>query len=183
MGNFLTQLDSLVIFASLLLLFVFVLFLVFKDITKNYLEPVIRLFSIITGFIIFYGSKAVGLSMPQLILSSLKLADPIVYASGIGLSVSIISYFVTRYFINVTKKNAKTAVRLTTMVSVFVLLILADIFISLDSRDLKLDEMEQKLILIPNISFVLGVALYFVFDFDTTNFNWNLNLDDVKMRQ
>jgi hypothetical protein len=146
---------------GLLTAFVFRFVLDPQDLVERFLRTV----ALVTGFLIYFASTAVGLSIPELMLESLRVSHPaalgvvsVALPSGIGAAVAA-------YCIRCLRKDERgnIAVRLMIMVTTFVIVLFAEAYAI--SRGA--DGVQVGLHLLPNVSFTIGLALYFVLRYDS----------------
>src|ERR1041384_4932249 len=135
----------------------------FFDSNRSNEESLMRLLAAACGFLLYIGSKAVGLSIPELAFKALYTSLPLQIALAGVLFPSLIGFFVSWYVVNMlegadAQKNA-VAIRILTMIVVFVFFLYSDSYVA--SFDSKLGT--SFIHLLPNLSFVLSVLFYMIF--------------------
>jgi hypothetical protein len=122
-------------------------------------ETFLRFLAIVAGFLIYAGSRAVGLSMPELILSSINqsgLGGDVFKTFIIPAGAGIAS---TWLIIHGLKDSKAIAVRVSLMLATFVLVLLVDSYFSTYSFE---NPGGLNKFLVPNLVFALASVLYAV---------------------
>ncbi|MHB8272153.1 hypothetical protein [Bradyrhizobium sp.] len=128
-------------------------------------EAFMRCLAAACGLLLYLGSKAVGLSMPELMFKALSTSFPVaVGIVGVLFPASVgflVSWYVVRQFENSDVRQNAVAIRILTIVVVFVFFLYSDSYVASFGTELG----SAFLHLLPNLSFVLSVLLYAVFKF------------------
>jgi len=127
------------------------------------LEKVIRLLSAVTGFLIYFGARATGMSIPNLMMSSIRTTG------GVGFFFSAIiipagaGTLVSWYCLRSLKRSDDIASRLVTLIASFVLVMFTDVYATtfVDSPGPKY----VATTLVPNLTFTIGLSLYVILKF------------------
>jgi len=134
--------------------------------TKIALETGLRIASIIVAFLLYFGSKAVGISIPDLILSAIQTSNPIaigMFGAAVPFSAGAFSAW---YVLRNMKKQPDIAVRAFIMIMTFVIILLGDVYLTTYKIDTQTEGINK--FLLPNITFTAGVILYIIFNFVPT---------------
>lgn len=124
-------------------------------------ERSIRVLSCVVGFLIYIGSRAVGLSMPELMMSAIAQGSfvntfvlAILLPAGVGVAV-------TWFIINRLQHSHAIALRSLLMLIVFVLFLLVDSYAVAFGESVNGENINK--FLLPNMIFTLSVSLYAIF--------------------
>jgi len=132
-------------------------------ISGSVIESAIRCLALVCGFLTYFGSKTLGISIPSLLFSSLVLTSPILYLSIGNIIPFFIGFTVSWYMIKRLRKNDNIAIRIALLVGSFILTIFSDLFVNAVVADITNN------LLMPNLTFTLGIALYFVFKYEKSH--------------
>ncbi|CAN2043721.1 conserved membrane hypothetical protein [Candidatus Magnetomoraceae bacterium gMMP-13] len=158
---FLNFFAHLLIIAGILSMFYFLLNLVMlkneqRRSSKREKEKAIRAFSMCIGFLIYFTSRLSGMPIPELILSSLKITNPFSFFLLGIIFPSLTGSFAAWYFIKIMKKGEDIASRAVILLATIMFFLFIDVYTSSF-------KIEDKIVLIPNATFVIGVGLYVIF--------------------
>lgn len=124
------------------------------------LEQVIRLLAAVTGFLIYFGARATGMSIPDLMLSSIKTTG------GVGFFFSSIfvpagaGTLVAWYCLRALKKSDDIASRFVTLIATFVLVMFTDVYANTFTGGT--GPRSVSTMLLPNLTFTIGLSLYVI---------------------
>ena len=125
------------------------------------LERLLLIASIAAGFLAYSAARAIGLSIPALMASSLQTSSPFgIAALGVTFP-SLAGVFVAWFCIRMMKRDHDIARRAALLLSVFIVTMFADVYVAL-AEDIGLTNPKLAL---PNVTFVLGMVLYIIFTF------------------
>ncbi len=159
----------LLIYLSLIGLIFILLFIVIKTLTKNIIESFIQLLSICTGYILFLGAKALGVSMPNLLMKSLLTVNITYHILLWGIPTALLGYFATNFFIKILKKNTAKSIRVLLIVLCFTILQLKDIYTInelINNQQIENIDNIRTAALFSNLTFYLGILLYIISKFE-----------------
>ena len=161
---------TLLVHVTLLLAGVGMVVLIISIISSTHTsaERFMRALSAASGFIIYVGAKAVGISLPDLMFRGLSISFPV--AVGIlGICIPAAAGYFTAWYViwhlnsKDTQKNA-VAMRLLTIVVTFIFFLYSDSYLATYG-----EQADQKIVLLlPNLTFVLTILLYAIFRFHPT---------------
>jgi hypothetical protein len=126
-------------------------------------EVILRAMSAILGLLGWAGSKAIGVSIPDLLFQSLQLSSLVVGIVGIILP-SVAGYLMASYVIHKLKSSSPQdvlPVRILSLVITFAFFVYADALMASFSAS----EQGQFKHLLPNLTFVISMLVYIVFKF------------------
>lgn len=126
-------------------------------------EMLMRGIAGVVGLLLYLGSRAIGLSVPELSFKAMSMSFPFAIAIG-GILVPsavgvLVSWFVVRHISGRTAAKDAVAMRVLTMVMALVF------FIYCDSWLYTFSEGGKALQFVPNLVFVLAALLYAVFKY------------------
>jgi lamin tail-like protein len=152
-------LTNLLIVGAVLAMIVFVAVLMFQG--GSGIEVVIRTMAAAVGFLIYAGSQAVGLSIPELMLSSIHVTNPesivIVGVLFPGLAGMAVAWFCLQSI----RKIREVGARLVILISTFVVALFGDVYVaSFQTSDIS--QQGINVVLLPNLTFTISMGLYFI---------------------
>ncbi len=116
---FFHMLTHVLIVASILGILILVAKMIFSP--HDVIEKTIRMSAFTTGFLIYYGSKSIGISIPLMIIKSLVITNPFPIGLFGILIPSLTGYFVAWYCIKNIKKNDNISARLIILIITFII--------------------------------------------------------------
>lgn len=126
-------------------------------------EQIMRSLAAACGLLIYVGAKAVGVSIPDLIIQSLSTTLPLsIGLLGIALpalSGFILAWYVVRFLNSTNALRNVVGMRVLTLIMTFVFFLYCDAYIA------AYGETRGILYLLPNLSFVLSILLYAIFKY------------------
>lgn len=128
-------------------------------------EIVIRTMACGVGFLVYAAATAMGISIPQLLFSSLQETNFFLAAFSGAIFPAAFGVFVAWICIRALKRGGVFVARLVGLFSVFILIGFVDTYTLSYSVNTK-GEMNK--LLMPNISFIVGVVMYIIFKVDTS---------------
>jgi hypothetical protein len=134
----------------------------YRDHRRYQVEVVIRIIAALIGFLIYFVSQAVGLSIPSLMLAAISTTNP----ASIGIfgvvAPASAGIIVAWYCLRTLKKSEELAFRLLVLLSTFIIVLFGDVYVaSLANKEFGPHGLNVSLL--PNAAFVIGVCLYIVF--------------------
>jgi hypothetical protein len=131
-------------------------------------ETFMRCLAAACGLLLYLGSTAVGLSIPEMMFKALSTSFPIaIGVTGILFPACLgflVSWYVIRELNSKDARQNAIAMRILTMVVVFVFFLYSDSYVASFGTELG----SAFVHLLPNLSFVLSVLLYAIFKFHPT---------------
>ena len=158
-NQFFHVLTHVLIVAGILAIIYLVAYMIFSP--KDGIESAVRSSAFATGFLIYYGSKALGLSIPSLIITSLMITNPFTIGLFGILIPSLTGYFVAWYCIRNIKKNDNIAARLIILIITFIIVMFSDVYITTYGVP-KIGEDVLDIMLLPNLTFTIALSLYVI---------------------
>jgi hypothetical protein len=154
MAMLMTGLIHLLVLCSIVMMFGFMLRVVNE--TSDSTERLLRATGIATGLLAYAGARALGLSIPNLLASSLSTVRPI--STGIwGVVAPATAGTVVAWFcIHAMRRDADVGKRTMNLFCAFVFTMFADVYTTVAG---KISASDAQLAL-PNITFIIGVAFY-----------------------
>lgn len=164
-GNLVTfvfnLLTHVIIVFGMFAMFKFIWYMIKEEPVK--LEKVIRTISAVTGFLIYFGALATGVSIPDFMMSSvssnskwafglLGIMLPLLVGGGIGW-----------YIVLALKRGEEIAGRVIILIATFILTMFTDVYASTFQVDRPDGTFSQALI--PNLTFTVGITLYVIFKY------------------
>lgn len=144
-----------------------ILFLVAKMIfyPSDTIEKTIRMSACTTGFLIYYGSKSIGISIPLMIVKSLVITNP--FSIGLfGILIpSLTGYFVAWYCIKNIKKNENIAARLIVLIITFIIVLFGDVYVTAFDVN-PINDTGFDITLLPNLTFTIALSLYMILKYN-----------------
>ncbi len=151
-------LTHVIIVLGMIGMFLFIYYMIREEHLK--LEKVIRLLAAVTGFLIYFGARATGMSIPSLMMESIKTA------SGVGFLLAAIvipggvGAVVAWYLLRALKKSDDVASRLVIMIAAFILVVFTDVYGATFAESPGLQKLATTLV--PNLTFTVGLSLYVI---------------------
>jgi uncharacterized protein YjbI with pentapeptide repeats len=160
MAIFFNVIANLLIIAGILIMIFFVGRIIFSG--SSQLEVAIRSIAAVTGFLIYFGAKAVVLSIPQLMLSAISTTTPAAVGFlGIvvpGLAGTIVAW----YCLKSIQQHEELAFRLVVLISTFIVVLFGDAYVAaVGNNGISRQGINEALL--PNSAFTVGIALYIIF--------------------
>lgn len=128
-------------------------------------ERVARAMAITTGAFAYLAAKALGLSIPTLLLESIEGGKWFSLVSIGVLFPSMAGFFLARYIMRCMKRHDAIALRAMLLVASLVLIMFADVYV-VAAGQAKLDTLQP---LLPNLTFLLTMMGYIVFEYNPQN--------------
>ncbi len=127
-------------------------------------EGLIRTMACATGFLVYMGAKAVGLSMPELMFKGLEQSAPIKISTLALILPGPVGWAVAWYCTSSLQSSKIIAARVVLLFSVFILTAFVDVYIATYAVSEFKGELNKALM--PNLTFVVGILLYTIFKVD-----------------
>ncbi|MBM3329983.1 MAG: hypothetical protein FJY67_11045 [Calditrichaeota bacterium] len=119
--------------------------------------------SAMTGFLIYYGSKALGITIPEVMMGAMSTTS-LSLAFWAFLVPSASGMLLAWYSIRCIHSGIELAYRVLILISTFILVMFIDVYkevfgASVDKSGLRY--------LLPNLSFTISLSLYMIFKYKT----------------
>ncbi len=124
-------------------------------------ERGIRIMACVVGFLLYIGSRAVGLSIPELMISAITQGGYINIFIVTVLLPAGLGVVVTSFIINRLQDSHTIALRIVLMLAVFIIFLLFDSYTL--SFGHEIDDNSINKFLLPNMIFTLSACLYAIF--------------------
>jgi hypothetical protein len=124
------------------------------------LETFLRVLAIVLGFFIYFGSRAAGFSVPELISGAMRDASPLRFWLVAVILPAVGGLTVSWYLVMQFEKDTNITARVGIMISVFVVVMFAEVYAK--AFQLPGTKGEFNHALLPNLSFVTALGLYAV---------------------
>jgi hypothetical protein len=163
MATFFNVLTNALVVASALAMVVFVAKLIFS---AGRMEATIRSMAAVTGFLIYVGAEAVGLSIPSLMLEAITVTNP--FSIGVigiilpGFAGAIVAAFLT--YAAKREEGEDIYWRLVVLVSTFIVTLFGDVYVQTlgNAQNNAVTPRGLDLALLPNLTFTIGLSLYLI---------------------
>ncbi len=129
--------------------------------TKSIPERLVRGLALTAGAFAYLAAKALGISLPSLIVQSVEGGKwfSLVFLGAI--IPSLAGFFLIRYIMKCMKKHDAIAIRIMLLISALVLVMFGDVYVAAAEKA-KLDDLTP---LLPNVTFLLTMMCYVVFEY------------------
>jgi hypothetical protein len=128
---------------------------------ENPLEKIIRIFALVVGFLLYFITRAVGISVPQVIVNSLAGITPLSFGIVGMLVPLVVGVLVAWYCLDAMGRQSNLPGRVVILISTFILTLFTDIYVAV----IKVPSRNQiDTNLLPNLTFVIGLLLFVVFN-------------------
>ncbi len=127
---------------------------------ENKIEKTIRTFALVAGFLIYFTIRAIGFSIPDLIVQSVFGRAPLSFGIVGGLLPLIIGIAVTWYCLDAMKRKGSLPGRIVILISTFILTLFIDVYVAVIKVPTG-DKLDTSLL--PNLTFVIGLSLFAIF--------------------
>jgi hypothetical protein len=159
MNTFFNIVAHLIIIVGILVIFGFIIKMIVKQ--ENRLERVIRVFALVAGFLIYFMSRAVGISIPDIIVKSLAGTTPLSFGIIGMLFPLILGIFAAWYCVDAMGRISNLPGRVAVLIATFILTLFTDVYVAV----FKLPTANKlHTNLLPNLTFVIGLSLYMIFN-------------------
>ena len=140
-------------------------------------EKLMRIISLLAGFITFLGSRAVGLSVPNLLFKAISIHSLISISSLMCFIIpSFAGVFAAWFILKAINEPGQENIsfRFLLMIVSLIIMLFIDIYISFFDKNLS---NQINTYLLPNLLFVLSIMLYFMANYkkvkkDEHDWNW-----------
>ena len=159
MNTFFNIVTHLIIIVGIFAMFGFIIKMIAKG--GSTLEKLIRVFALIVGFLIYFISRAVGISIPDLIVRSLVGITPLSFGIVGMLFPLIIGILLAWYCLDAMGRRSNLPGRVVVLISTFILTLFTDVYVAV-FRLPTANELHTNLL--PNLTFVIGLMLFVIFN-------------------
>ena len=167
MTTFFNILTHLLIVIGVIGMFVFVALMIMSE--TNWLEKIIKTAAMVTGFLIYFGAKSLGISIPTMIMASVQNTNPIIFGVFGLVLPSAAGIFVSWYCMKNMRRSEIIASRIVILLAAFIAVMFGDVY----ATTYQITELEAGLntALLPNLTFIVGLMLYVIFKYETGTSN------------
>ena len=124
-------------------------------------ERVIRVLSVVVGLFIYIGSKALGISLPEVILESIRSVSVGMTILTWGLPSFFVGWFIAWYVTRtLRRRDDDINIRVLLMVTTILVLIFTDTY----AQAFGFGQLSGTAF-VPNMLFVVGLGLHFIFNY------------------
>lgn len=154
-----TVTPHVLIVASLLGILILVAKMIFSP--QDTAEKTVRMSAFTSGFLIYYGSKSLGISIPVMMIKSLVITNP--FSIGLfGILIpSLTGYFVAWYCIRNMRKSDNIAARLIVLIVTFIIVLFSDVYVTAFDVN-PMNGVGLEITLLPNLTFTIALSLYLI---------------------
>jgi glucan phosphoethanolaminetransferase (alkaline phosphatase superfamily) len=124
-------------------------------------EKIILIAAAMTGFLSYFGAKALGISIPSLMLASAATTNPFTYGLMSVVLPSAAGVFVAWFFVRSLKRSENIARRLVILLSTLILVMFVDVYAA--TYQINSGASNSLKSLVPNLTFVVAISLYVIF--------------------
>ena len=159
MNIFLNVVTHIIILGGIVGMLVFIIKMIAGG--ENKLEKTIRTFALIAGFLLYFVTRAIGISLPQFIMTPLAKSAPIFFGIVGMLIPLLLGVFVGWYCLDAMGRQSNLPGRIVILISTFILTMFTDVYVAV----MKIPSSTQiDTNLLPNLTFVIGLLLFVVFN-------------------
>jgi len=151
----------MIIFGIIGLIF-YIAYAVYKE--ETMFEKVILIISAMTGFLIYFGARALGLSIPSMMMASVSVSNPIKMALFSIIIPSSVGIAVAWYFSWCLKQHIDIAFRVVILISAFIVTLFGDVYAASYAVNAG-NSIDTSLL--PNLTFTVGMGLYIILNYKT----------------
>ncbi|GEM_PF-2806865 len=161
MVTFFNILTHILVIVGIISVFYFIGYMIHR--IDSILEKIIRITALSTGLLIYVGAKAIGISIPNLMIGGLGTLHPLSIGILGVIFPSFIGTFVAWYCIKNLNKHEDLAARLIILITTFIVVMFSDVYVASYSSNARIEGLN--LSLLPNLTFTVGLSLYVIFKF------------------
>ncbi len=126
------------------------------------IERLLRVAAFGAGLLTYVGAKALGVSIPELMASALAVAAPLSFGFLGVVFPALAGTFVAWFCLRLMQKDDNVAARGLVLFSAFFFTMFADTYASMATQAVTSTSVD---LILPNITFVLGVVFYTIFKY------------------
>lgn len=128
----------------------------------NAVEKLIRVAAFGAGLLTYIGAKTMGISIPELMTSALAVSAPLSFGFVSVVFPALAGTVVAWACLRLMKKDDNVAARVMVLFSAFFFTMFADTYASMATQAATSTSLD---LMLPNITFVLGVVFYVILNF------------------
>ena len=129
--------------------------------TRTVSERIVRGIAMTAGTFAYLASKALGISLPTLILEAVAQGKWFSFLLIGAVIPALAGFFLTRYIMSCMRKHDAIAVRVMIMLSALVFVMFGDVYVAA-AGEAKLLDLRP---LLPNVTFLLTMMCYIVLEY------------------
>lgn len=150
----------LLVLAALCAMLVFLWHVILDN--PDVIERLLRVAAFGAGLLVYVGAKALGISIPELMASALAVARPLSFGFLGVVFPALTGTFVAWSCLRLMRQDRNVAARGLILFSAFFFTMFSDTFAKLAPQAATSTSVD---LMLPNITFVLGVVLYTIFKY------------------
>lgn len=158
----LTALTHILILIGMATLLYFIQFMIRDE--PKVLERVLRTSAAMTGFLIYFGAKASGISVPQFMMASIATTNPFSFGLLSILIPSAAGILTAWYCLRSIRRSEDIATRTIILIVMFIVTMFADVYAA--TYGLIAGDQLHARSLLPNVTFTVALSLYILFKYD-----------------
>ena len=129
--------------------------------TRSISERIVRGLAMTAGTFAYLASKALGISLPTIILESVEAGKWFSFITIGAIIPSLAGFFLSRYIMSCMRKHDAIAIRVMIMMAALIFVMFGDVYVAAAGQAKLLDLRP----LLPNVSFLLTMMCYVVFEY------------------
>lgn len=130
----------------------------------NSLERIVRTTALTTGLLIFFGAKALDMSLSDLLLLGITQYSPVKFGFYGIVVPSFLGYFLAWYFIRQIKKSTDLTTRIMILTGVFTVLQFSEVYL----KAMGIGGIPLNKSVVPNLVFTISIGLYVTLKYEHT---------------
>jgi hypothetical protein len=160
MQGFFTALIHIIIVGGLVTKLIIIFNVVFG--AERHFERVVRASALTTGAMIFFGSRALGISMAELVVRSIRDYKPLSFGLANVVLPGTAGLVATSYFVHCLKRSSNVAIRIAILVGTWSVLQFGEVYMAaLSTQGIEIGKAN-----VANLMFTLSVSLYLILKYD-----------------
>ncbi len=159
MNTFFNIVTHLIIIIGMFTIFGFIVKMIARG--GSPLEKLIRVLALVAGFLLYFMSRALGFSIPAIIVKALAGTTTLSFGIIGMLFPLIIGILVAWYCLDAMGRRTNLPARVVVLISTMILILFIDVYVAV----FKLPTANELHInLLPNLTFVIGLSLFVIFN-------------------
>lgn len=121
---------------------------------------VLRTIAVLVGFLAYFGARALGISIPDLLMYSVGTTNVLRFGFIGFVFPSLTGAGVAWFLVRSLRSHVEIGRRVVIMISTFFVVMFADVYAA--SRAMSVEQGGFNVALLPNLAFTIGMGLYLV---------------------